>query len=271
MNETDTQRKQMLRATLPFVLTAASLHGVQRIALLGSLTTTKVSPQDVDLLLSVDETMDLAHLATLGRKLQGRITALTHCNVGADLFLANAQHQYLGRLCHRKSCPCYCRVCRANHCGRRQYLCDDLPIIELPRTLLLAPPLDVWPTIITRRTLPADIEQYLLRPLIDELGLERREQMIPYSALNQIVGRSGEIDLGILAALQEAATFLQELLNEETACHLIEIRPVERYAPTLHFPEIPLRITRLWVVEIDDKSCFVLQGIQEGSLVYLAR
>jgi hypothetical protein len=45
--------------------------GVRRIALLGSLTTAKVIPKAVDLLVTTERTMDLTQLARAGRRLKG--------------------------------------------------------------------------------------------------------------------------------------------------------------------------------------------------------
>ncbi len=175
---TDGVRTQLLTATVPFVLASAQIQGVKRIALLGSLTTTKVNPKDVDLLLSVEDTMDLEPLATAGRKLRGRVTSLTHSNYGADLFVASSRQRYLGRLCHHKECPGYRSNCEAAHCGRRPYLRDDLRSVTLEHALVVAPPLDLWPTIIARVAIPVDVEQYLVQPLLAQLGIGRSEQIL---------------------------------------------------------------------------------------------
>jgi hypothetical protein len=270
MNGTETVRTQLLIATVPFVLAASAIQGVKRVALIGSLATTKADPKDVDLLLTVEETMDLEELATAGRKLRGRVTALTHANLGADLFLASPRHRYLGRLCQHKEC--FYRVsCEAAHCARRPYLRDDLHSVTLERALVVAPPLDLWPTIIARVAVPPDVEQHLLQPLMDQLGLPRSEQIIPHSVRDQLIRRNGTVDQMVLAALHEAAAFLEVALNEDVACSFIEIQPLEHYAPMLHFPEIQLRLTRLWVVELAGKTCFVVQGLQEGTVVFIAR
>ncbi len=61
-------RAHLLAGALLFVQAAAILPGVSRIALLGSLTTTKASPKDIDLLVTVADDADLTQLAALGRK-----------------------------------------------------------------------------------------------------------------------------------------------------------------------------------------------------------
>jgi predicted nucleotidyltransferase len=264
-------RSQMLTATIPFLMAVASLSGVQRIALIGSLVTEKADPKDVDILLSVEDAMDLVDLAAHGRQLQGRVTSLTHSNVGVDLFVADSRHRYLGRLCSHKGCPGYRRSCTALHCGRRPYLRDDLRSVTLERTLVVAPPLHLWPTIITRVRVPGDVERYLLHPLITRLGLERTEQIIPRSVREQSIRRDGTIDQVVLAALREAAAFLEVTLTEDVVCGFIEIHPLEHFAPMLHFPETRLHLDRLWVVELAGRTCFVFRGCQEGAVVFIAR
>lgn len=67
---------------MPFVLVAWQLQGIKRIVLIGSLAIVKVDPKDINVLLSLDDAADLALLATANRKLQGRVTSLTHSIMG---------------------------------------------------------------------------------------------------------------------------------------------------------------------------------------------
>lgn len=100
-----------------FVTEAAKLSGVRRIALLGSITTEKKNPKDIDFLVTVDDVVDLEPLARLGRKLKGRTQQFNH---GADIFLADPSGCYLGRTCSWVRCgPGIRRSCDAQHCGRR--------------------------------------------------------------------------------------------------------------------------------------------------------
>ena len=247
------------------------MQGVKRVALLGSLATTKVNPKDVDLLLTVEETMNLAQIATAGRKLQGRIHSLAHGNYGADLFVASPQHEYLGRLCKHRDCSGYRRSCEAVHCGQRPYLRDDLRSVTLEKSLVVAPPLDLWPTIITRVVVPPDVDEHLLQPLATDLGLLRSEQILPHSVRDRLIHRTGTMDQLVLTALHEAAAFLGVALTEEVECSFIEMHPVEHYAALMHFPLDQGRLTRLWVVELAGKTCFVAQSIQEGTVVFIVR
>jgi predicted nucleotidyltransferase len=61
----------MLAAAVPFVQAAARLTGVSRIALIGSLTTEKVDPKDIDLLVTIAEHTDVQELDRLARHLLG--------------------------------------------------------------------------------------------------------------------------------------------------------------------------------------------------------
>jgi hypothetical protein len=49
-----------------------------------------------------------------------------------------------------------------------QYLNDDLQVVSLAPTLIAAPPIDLWPQIVRRLEVPADVEQLLLEPLASE-------------------------------------------------------------------------------------------------------
>ena len=144
-----------------FVQTARTCPGVLRIALLGSLATTKAIPKDADVLVTIDHTMDLADLARAGRRLQGSAQTI---NLGADIFLADATGRYLGRICHYRECRPRVR-CLAQHCGHREHLNDDLHVVTLQRELIAAPPIDLWPNVVRRRTAPPDVEALLLNKL----------------------------------------------------------------------------------------------------------
>jgi len=172
MNRTNLLRERLLAAVIPFVCAAYQVEGVRRIALIGSLTTTKPDPKDIDLLVTVDDSTDLTSLATYGRQLLGRTLQCDHS--GCDVFLATPRHRYLGRLCQWKVCQFGERLrCDAQHCGQRPYLHDDLRTIRLPQSLLVAPPLELWPIIVDRVGIPVDVEQTLIAPLLQRLDLQK--------------------------------------------------------------------------------------------------
>jgi hypothetical protein len=137
-------RTFLLRLVLDFVRTARLVLGVERIALLGSLTTSKRYPHDADVLVSLNESIDFASLAGAGRRLKGKAQAI---NSGADIFLADHSGTYIGRVCHYREC--HPRVaCRARHCGLRPQLNDDLGVVTLSPTLIAAPPIIVHPALV---------------------------------------------------------------------------------------------------------------------------
>jgi hypothetical protein len=158
-------RTQLLAATLLFVQSASRLSGVERIALIRSLTTPEPSPKDVDLLVTVTDNMDLAPLAKAARQLNGRAMQ-TGQSRGGDVFLASVSGNYLGRTCLWKECgPGIRQSCDALHCGQRHYLHDDLRAIKLQSALIQAPPIELWPAVVVRVEVPADVEEVLLKPI----------------------------------------------------------------------------------------------------------
>jgi hypothetical protein len=52
-------------------------------------------------------------------------------------------------------------ACEAQHCGRRPHLYDDLGVVNLAAGLVAAPPLEIWPTLVRRGPLPADVEAWI--------------------------------------------------------------------------------------------------------------
>jgi Uncharacterised protein family (UPF0158) len=159
------KRADLLRAVLDFVHDARKLTGVRRIALLGSLTTPKAIPKDVDVLIEVSDDLPLDKLARSSRRLLGK-TMATGDGCGTDVFLCNPQGEYLGRICSWKQCaPGIRQACQAQHCGRREYLYDDLQIVRLDPSLIAKPPLELWPEIIARTEIPDDVREELVEPL----------------------------------------------------------------------------------------------------------
>jgi hypothetical protein len=151
--------RQQLLSHLPwFVSAVTKLRGIRRIALLGSITTPKQNPKDIDFLVVVDDDVDLEPLARLGRKIKGRAQQM---NRGADIFLADAQGRYIGRTCSWKTCgPGIRRSCDALNCGKRHYLHDDLEAVTLSQETVRTA-LELWPSLERRVGLPDDLEKLL--------------------------------------------------------------------------------------------------------------
>ena len=135
-------------------------------ALIGSLTTAKPLPKDADVLVTIEDSLDLGPLARAARRLKGTAQQM---NLGADIFLANPEGQYVGRICHYREC--HPRVaCRAQHCGRQGHLNDDLHVFTLAPALIESPPVELWPEIHRRVPVPSDVEELLLAvwpPLVE--------------------------------------------------------------------------------------------------------
>ena len=151
-------REQLLSHLPWFVSTVTKLSGIRRVALLGSITTNKVNPKDIDFLIVVDDDVDLEPLACLGRKIKGRAQQM---NRGADIFLADTQGKYIGRTCSWRECwPGKRRSCDALNCGKRPYLHDDLKTVSLSDETVRAA-LELWPSLEHRVGLPDDLEKTL--------------------------------------------------------------------------------------------------------------
>ena len=155
-------RATLLELTREFVVAARRTPGVLRIAMLGSLLTAKPRPKDADVLVTIADGVRLGALGKLGRRLKG--SAQGKLNAGADVFLANQSAQYIGRICHYRQCRPRV-LCRARHCGAVPHLADDLDMVNLPPELVVSPPLEVFPEIIARVSIPSDVESLLVVPL----------------------------------------------------------------------------------------------------------
>lgn len=167
--ETDRQiskvRTELIAEIVPFVQRVKRIYGVIRIALIGSLTTNKPNPKDIDLPVSVTESADLVPLAGISRRMNGHVQGFNH---NADVFLNDARFHYIGRVCLWKKCAPGIRfACDALHCGRRKYLHDDLATITLKKELVQNPQLELWPDVIRRVPVPPDVEKILLSSLTD--------------------------------------------------------------------------------------------------------
>uniref|UniRef100_B0SY82 Uncharacterized protein n=1 Tax=Caulobacter sp. (strain K31) TaxID=366602 RepID=B0SY82_CAUSK len=158
-------RPVLLAATLDFVREARTCPNVLRIALVGSLATPKPIPKDVDVLVTLADHEDLTALAQISRRLKGRANAI---NLGADIFLCDADSRYIGRVCCYRECHPR-MACEGRQCTTGRFLNNDLDNVALDRSLTLAPPIDLWPTLQRRTAVPDDVEQLLLSALSEDL------------------------------------------------------------------------------------------------------
>ena len=49
--------------------------------------------------------------------------------------------------------------------SQRQYLHDDLKVIRPAKSVVAAPPIELWPQVVARLPLPEDVERGLIAPL----------------------------------------------------------------------------------------------------------
>ncbi len=156
-------RNIMFAEVQRFVRVARDLPGVERIALIGTLTTDKEFPPGIEVLVTVTDDCDLTELAKLGRQLAGHMLSQ---RAGAAVFLADPDGNCLGRTCPWRECGPGIRVrCAALHCGARHYLHDDLDAIQLKKSVIARPPAVLWPEPIANEDVPADVRTQLIEPL----------------------------------------------------------------------------------------------------------
>ena len=148
----------LLKEVKKFVASASKVSGVLRIAMIGSLVTAKENPKDADVLVTVDNEFDIDELAKIGRRLKG--SGQTR-NSGADIFLCNKEGEYLGRTCSFKECHPRAR-CLGRQCIFSTRICDDFNEVQLEYDQINNPPLTLWPEIIRKGPLPADVEEILI-------------------------------------------------------------------------------------------------------------
>jgi hypothetical protein len=90
----------------------------------------------------------------------------------------------------------------AQHCAQRDHLNDDLHIVTLSQELIVSPPVELWPKVIRRLSMPADVEEALLSKLDQSrypFVVNRRAKMEPIGAPDPMpidTGNSGHQAFG---------------------------------------------------------------------------
>lgn len=64
-------RAFLIAEAFRFIDSVVAIPGLRRIAMLGSLITSKADPKDVDILITIDDEADLTALALVSRKIKG--------------------------------------------------------------------------------------------------------------------------------------------------------------------------------------------------------
>lgn len=125
------------------------------------MTTAKAIPKDIDILVTIASRADTRAIAGAARKLKGQTHYIT---LNADVFLVDAAGNCIGRTCPFRE-PSPRARCRGLSCGHDTHVCDDTADLKLARDLILAPPIELWPQVVRRVAVPADVESILLAAL----------------------------------------------------------------------------------------------------------
>lgn len=153
-------RRSMLEVLGKFLPSLRALACVERIGLTGSITTPKIEPKDIDVVVCTVSGSDLSELATIYRKMSGRLQSMGR---GVDIFIFE-KLSYVGRPCRYRECaPGIRSSCTANHCGLRPYLCDNLRVIELYLTTLSRLPVQLYPDGWYLDDVPRDVKDFVDR------------------------------------------------------------------------------------------------------------
>ncbi|NTX00010.1 MAG: hypothetical protein HGB35_08825, partial [Geobacteraceae bacterium] len=143
-------RQSLLAVGLEFARGAERVRGVERIALLGSILTEKPAPKDIDFLLTVAGDANLEEIATLGRKMKGKLQGMS---LGTDIFLCSPNAQYLGRTCSYRDC--HVRAdCGGADCRPGSWRRTDFHVITLSKEIMESPSLVLRPITVPNASLP---------------------------------------------------------------------------------------------------------------------
>jgi len=136
-------RMRMLNVVKEFLPVIERTNGVGFIGLIGSLARDSPKPKDIDLVVCVTPSSDLSELATIFRRIAGRMSQI---GKGADMFIYDDETgKYLGRICPYRDCGPAIRRCDADHCGMRPYLKDDLSVLRLQPFARKKVPVELYP------------------------------------------------------------------------------------------------------------------------------
>ncbi len=154
-----TDRGALLLAAAAFLEKARGFEEVLQVALIGSLSTNKTNPKDLDLMVTVAPGCDLKRLAKPGRQTQGRVQ---RGHLGVDIFLVEIG-KYLGRACSyrephsRMLCTQRRLSCDLDRC----FLCHTSGSFVLKKTVVEDPPIVLHPAYSARVEVPDDVRRLL--------------------------------------------------------------------------------------------------------------
>lgn len=155
--EETSDREHLLTWAKWFLEEAMQRPEVERVALFGSICRDERKPRDLDIMVTVEADASVKPIATLARKLQGRIS---RGNLGADVYIVeNGAH--IGRACLYKE-PWPRAICsqKSLRCAEgRKHLCDTSAVLNLDKTLVEKPPLVLWPRLQANDEVPVDVRE----------------------------------------------------------------------------------------------------------------
>lgn len=151
-------RQSMLKVLGEFLPSLKALKHMEQIGLIGSMTTPKREPKDIDIVVYIGVDFDLSALAGIYRKMLGRMQSIGR---GVDIFTFE-QGSYIGRPCRYRECGRGIRLlCKADNCGRRHHLCNDLKNLNLSSTTLTNLPVQLYPKGLSGDNIPEDIRDFV--------------------------------------------------------------------------------------------------------------
>lgn len=151
-------REAFIKNALEFAEQLSRKEGVRRVAIVREITQPVKKPHILCLLVTIGEEAPVKPIADVGRKLTGRMLSMPE-SVGSDVFLANEQHEYLGRTCNYRECHPRA-ACRGGQCYGT-YICNDFHIFTLEKEVIESPPVEVFPRVVIRDRIPDDLRQAL--------------------------------------------------------------------------------------------------------------
>lgn len=151
-------RTIFIQHALEFAEQLSRKQGVLRVAIVREITQPVKEPEILCLLVTISEEAPIRPIADIGRKLAGRMLSMPRA-AGSDLFLANEQHEYLGRTCLYRECHPRVR-CEGNQCNG-SYICNDFHVFTLEKEVIQSPPVEVFPRVVIRDRIPNDLRRAL--------------------------------------------------------------------------------------------------------------
>ncbi len=131
------RRTRIDQAVAKFIALVQHVEGVLEIALFGSAATGKAVPDDFDLMVFI---WDVHSIPAISEGIRST-SSIFHAQ---DVFIFDANRQYLGRVCHRKKCPALSVECKVEGCGKVKYLQVIEGFTFIAKQALVRKPVPLW-------------------------------------------------------------------------------------------------------------------------------